>query len=94
MGNLTLSTKIKKGPNIITKKMADELIILDPLSGEIRKLNGTAAFIWQSIKSQTTIREIIRFVCRRFEVKPQVAHRDILKFLKSYLKNGLIRIVK
>lgn len=91
---LTLRTKVKKNPRLITKKMSGEIIILDPIAGEIRRLNETASVIWQTIKRETTVEEIINKICQEFEVESPKARNDVLYFLKKYLEEDLIRITK
>ncbi|MDO8551799.1 MAG: PqqD family protein [bacterium] len=91
---LTLSTKIKKSPGYITKKMAKEVLIFDPLAGQIRRLNETAAFIWQEIGRGTTVKEVADKICQKFEVAPSKAREDVLSLLNKYLKDGLITLTK
>ena len=88
---LTLSTRIKKNPRLITKKISRQVIILDPIAGEIRTLNEVAGFVWGAIKRGITIKEIVQKVCETFDVPKTQAQKDTLRFLKKYFEEGLIQ---
>lgn len=91
---LTLKSKVKKNSRLITKKIGQETIILDPTAGEIRKLNETASIIWQMIKRKPAVEEITNKISQEFNVSSPKARKDVLDFLEKYLKENLIKIIK
>jgi len=92
--NLTLATKIKKNSRLITKKIGREVVILDPIAGEVKIFNETAGFIWSLLKKETTPKEIVQEVFRVFAVSQKTAQKDVLFWLRKCLQKGLIVIQK
>lgn len=90
---LTLTSKVKKNSRLITKKLGRETIILDPATGEIRRLNETASLIWRALKPTTTVNEIIEIICQKFEASTRRVHKDVFIFLEKYLKDDLIKLL-
>ncbi len=94
MIKINLRSRFKKNPQTITKKIGGELVILDPIAGEIRSLNQTASLIWENIQPKITVDEIIKKICQKYEISVEKAKKEAINFLDKYLKIGLIKPVK
>lgn len=89
---LALTKKIRKNPQVITKRIGKKIVILDPSAGEIRTLNETAGFIWRTIGGGATAKDIGKKVSQVFDVSLNKAEQDTLELLEKYLKAGLIKV--
>lgn len=85
-----LSTVIKRNPKIISRQIKNQVFILDVRSGEIRTLNEVAGFIWKLTKKKIPVNKIVERICAEYEVKPEIAKRDTLDFVKKYLELGIL----
>jgi len=94
MIKINLRSRFKKNPQIITKKIGEQLVILDPIAGEIRSLNQTASLIWENIEPKKNVEEIIKKICQEYEVSVKKSQKEVVVFLDKYLKIGLIKPIK
>lgn len=85
-----LKTRVAQNPKIISHKFAGKIYLLDPQRNVVRELNETAGFIWQNTSRNTTLGELIKKIEERFGVSTKKAGEDLIKFVKKYLKAGLL----
>ena len=88
--------RYKKNPDIVSRKIADEVILV-PIKRKVIELNAmyllrddVSVRMWELIDGKRQIREIKEIICKEFEVAPQQAERDIITFLKRLEKIGAI----
>ena len=94
MKKANLNTKIKTNSKVISKKLKRNTNLLDPDRGRVHILNETASFIWEEIRKGVKVRKIIDDIVIEFDVKKEVAQKDVLEFISKYQKNNIINIVK
>lgn len=87
-----LKTRVVRNPNIITHKFDGRIYLLDPQRNVIRELNEVAGFIWRNAGKSITADKLITKIVSRFDVHPKIAVEDVVKFVKKYLKAGLLEI--
>lgn len=85
---------MKRNPQLITKTIGKKTIILDPIKGEIRVLNPSAAYIWMQLHRYKTVEDIADGLTKNFNVKKQKALIDVAKFIAKYTKSGLVILDK
>lgn len=93
MKKISLNTKIKVNPKIVYKKLKGSFYLLDPDKGKVHILNETASFIWEAVKKSAKVGEIIDSMVKEFNVKKEVARKDVLEFINKYLERKFIKIV-
>ena len=81
---------MKRNQRIITKKIGDKIMLLDPVAGEIRILNQTAGFIWKKLRLKMTPLEIAKQLPHTFDVSEKKAYRDVVTFIRSYVAADLL----
>ncbi|NOZ47605.1 MAG: PqqD family protein [Chlorobi bacterium] len=91
---MSLEKKYSKHPEVVSRKVDDEFILV-PLNDDIADMdsiytmNEVGAFIWEQINGDNTVKEIIETVTNEFDVKPEIAQKDVLTFfddIKFFIK--------
>ena len=78
----------KKDPNIVSRKIADEYILV-PIRynvGDLESiytLNEVGAFIWELIDGNRKVKEIQGMIVDEFEVSPQQAKTDLIEYIQQ-----------
>lgn len=54
------------------------------------KLNETGAFITECLKEETTVSEIVKSICEKYDVTEEKALYDVEKIVKTYRDMGLL----
>jgi hypothetical protein len=72
---------LKRRPDVRTRLVDGELVVLDRERGLIHQLNKTATYIWQQCDGQHTAATIAGHVCEAFEVDEATALRDVFEIL-------------
>lgn len=81
-----LEKRYQKDPNIVSRKIADEVILVPIRQNvgdleSIYTLNETAARIWELINGKMKVREIKEKLIEEFEVTPEEAEKDLMEHL-------------
>ena len=72
---------LKRRPDIRTRLVDGELVVLDREEGLIHQLNKTATYIWEQCDGEHTAAAIASRVCEVFEVDESTALSDVLEIL-------------
>lgn len=81
---MNLNTIVVRNPNVISKKVNGEFIILDPNHGNLYNLNETAYHIWKLTRRPVKISEVIEQVKAKFSVDSKAAQKQIEDFINKY----------
>lgn len=87
---LIINMKYIRKNNIYTKKIGGKWYILENNKRTMRELNDVASFIWELLSKELTIEDLVKKVCKEYQVNVEVAKKDILKFITEYAKEGYI----
>ncbi len=77
--------------DVMVTDLGDELVLLDPRSGEMFALNGTARFVWQQLPAASALR-IACQVEAEFDVAAEHAYPDVVRLLNQLQRAGLVSI--
>lgn len=87
-----LNRVYKKDPNIVSRKIADEVVLV-PIKRKLANVNAmyllrdeVSIRIWELFDGQRKVQEIKEIICREFEVGAKQAEEDIIKFLEQLQK--------
>ncbi|MDR7665946.1 PqqD family protein [Methanosarcina sp. Z-7115] len=78
----------EKDPNIVSRKIADEVILV-PIRQNIGDLeniyvlNTVAAFIWENIDGRKRIKDVNELIIEEFFADKDVVERDVVKFIQD-----------
>ncbi len=87
---------MKQSPEFILCEVAGNHILM-PIGKQAINLNGmvtlneSGVFIWEKLKQETTVEELLAMIMDKYEVSKETAHADLLKYLKVLRDiNGII----
>lgn len=83
--------KIKRERGVFSKKIRGRWLLLEKNKEYIRELNEVASYIWGLIKKPVSINQIVTNLCQEYRVGKKKAKQDVEKFIKQYLREGLIK---
>lgn len=87
----------RKDPNIVSRKIADEVILV-PIKqkmsdiASIYTLNKAGARIWELIDGKRRVKEIKDVLMEEFEVDPVQAEDDLIEFLQQLNEAEAVKI--
>lgn len=84
------NTLFKQSPSVLTQKVGDRVVLLNPNTGKIYSLNDTASFLWNSLSNKNSFQNLIDVLYSNYDISVNDARKDIKKFLYRYLKYNLI----
>lgn len=96
MNNKELNTIYNKDSSIVSRKIADEFILV-PIRHKtedvdsIYTLNEVGAFIWEQIDGKKRNRDICDALVEQFDVTRKEAETDLSEFIKQLEKVGVVR---
>jgi hypothetical protein len=87
----------KKDPNIVSRKIADEVILVPIRQNvgdleSIYTLNETSASIWELIDGKKKICQIRDKILEEFDVTPKKLEKDLAKCIRKLEEIGAIKI--
>jgi len=100
MRNDFLNTIYKKDPNIVSRLIAEEVILV-PIRNNVADmdfiftLNETAAYVWNMIDGTRSMSDIIDLVTKEFDVDPSLALSDLQELVQSLIDvNVLLKVTQ
>ncbi|MEM6645467.1 MAG: PqqD family protein [Bacteroidota bacterium] len=82
----------RQNPDVIQSGQQDEIVLLNPESGQYLSLDGVGAFIWRLIDdtNEASLAQIVGAVCQTYEIDAKTATQDAHQFTETLLQNGLL----
>jgi hypothetical protein len=87
---MKLDTRLSIPPQVISRHVEDETVLLDLQSGMYFGLDGVGQRIWESIGKGLTLGEIAAMVASEYEVDESRARTDVLDFAEELVERGLL----
>ena len=78
---------------VVAKKIAKQVILLNKPERCLYELNNIASFIWLKANGKVKVKDIIKEICQRYEVKPDTAEKDTVEFVNDCVKKGVLVLV-
>lgn len=85
---------IKRNENIIWKKIEDEIVLLNPASGDYFGLNNVGVSFWISIDNKRTLKNIIDLLYAEFCVERSILEKDIDELIEEMENKNIIEVSK
>lgn len=79
-------------------RVIDDEVILVPVRqkvgdlGKIYTLNDTAGFIWGIIDGKRQVKEIVDLMVEEFDVAPETAKKDLVRFVDDLVRAGGLKL--
>ncbi len=81
---------LRSSPDVQGTTMDGETVLLDLSSGRYYTLNRLGSVIWEHCAGQSTVANIHRAICERFEVASEQALDDLVMLVNELLQEGLL----
>ena len=88
---MSLPAKVKIPPEILSRQIADETVILDVASGKYFGLDPVGARVWQLLGEGKTPDQVSATLATEYDVDPQRLEADIGSLLQELSANGLLK---
>ena len=87
---MTPDTKLSIPPQVMSRLVDDETVLLDLESGMYFGLDGVGQRIWESVKEGKNLGEIAAMVAAEYDVDAKRAFDDLVEFAGDLVERGLL----
>lgn len=91
MGPLASASTLSPDPNVLAKRVDDEIVLVHLETNRIFELNRTAAFLWDALSAGSTRSELEERLALEFDVDRDELAREIDELLGQFVSEQLIR---
>lgn len=89
---LTMSSLIKRSPEIVHSDMDGETVMMSIEQGEYYGIDAIGAQIWNMLEEEKSIEDICASLCEKYDVEASVCQRDVIRFLENMHEQKIIEI--
>lgn len=79
-------------PNVLAKRVGEEIVLVQLETNRIYELNRTAAFLWDALAADPTRAELEERMTLEFDVDRDELAREIDELLDEFTSERLIRV--
>jgi hypothetical protein len=90
---IQLNHIMQKTPEVISKVVEKEIIVILPDLGEVKVLNEVGARIWELIDGKRPLSDLVDIICEEYLVARDVAEQDALEFAQRMIDSQLVSIM-
>ena len=83
-------TRLSIPPQVMSRLVGDETVLLDLESGIYFGLDGVGKRIWESIGEGLTLGETAAIIVSEYEVDEATAQADVIDFVSDLVERGLL----
>jgi hypothetical protein len=80
----------KPSADIVSRKVADEIVLLNTKTSDYYSMNPTAVFVWELVCRNKTLGEIVRALAAEFGAEAGKVRKDVLELLKNLESQKII----
>ena len=88
---MDLNAELSIPPQVVSRLVGDETVILNLESGMYFGLDGVGKRIWESIEAGNSLTEIVSMIASEYDVEAQQAEGDLLEFVTELVERGLLQ---
>ena len=87
---MDLETRPTIPPQVMSRVVGDETVLLDLASGMYFGVDGVAKRIWESISEGRNLSDTAEVIASEFDVDEARAQADVLEFVSDLARRGLL----
>ncbi|MBF0547629.1 MAG: PqqD family protein [Candidatus Riflebacteria bacterium] len=87
---LSLKSRVKQAPDIMSAKMDNELVMVNMSRSNYVGMDEIGRIIWELSVEPVTVWDICKHLSEEFDASPEKIADDVLPFIGSLLKEGLL----
>ena len=87
---MTPETQLSIPPQVMSRLVDDETVLLDLESGMYFGLDGVGKRIWESVADGKSLGDIAVIITDEYEVDEEQALKDVIEFASNLVERGLL----
>ena len=87
---MQLDTKLTVPPQVMSRLVGDETVLLDLASGIYFGLDGVGKLIWDAVAEGNNLEQIAAIIVGEYDVDEAQAQADAIEFLGELVERGLL----
>ena len=87
---MQLDTKLTVPPQVMSRLVGDETVLLDLASGIYFGLDGVGKLIWDAVAEGNNLEQIAAIIVGEYDVDEAQAQADAVEFLGELVERGLL----
>ena len=87
---MDLEIKLSIPPQVMSRLVGDETVLLDLASGVYFGLDGVGKRIWESVADGGSLGEAVEIIVAEYEVEETQAQADVIAFANQLIERGLL----
>ena len=89
---ISSDTVVRAADGFVTRKVADETVIMDPREGTYFGLDEIGSSVWSELDSPVAVGRLCERLMAEYEVPRDRCERDLLALLQEMADRGLVRV--
>ena len=87
---MNLDTTLTVPPQVMSRLVGDETVLLDLASGIYFGVDGVGQRIWEAVADGKKLGETVDIIVAEYDVDREQATADVLHFAETLVKRGLL----
>ena len=87
---MQLDAKLSIPPQVMSRLVGDETVLLDLATGVYFGLDGVGKRIWESIAEGNDLGQAVADIVAEYEVDEEQAQADVIEFASDLVTRGLL----
>ena len=87
---MQLDTKLSIPPQVMSRLVGDETVLLDLSSGLYFGLDGVGKRIWESLAEHQSLGDAVAVIVAEYDVDEAQAQADVVAFVSDLVARGLL----
>lgn len=87
---MDLDTRLTVPPQVLSRLVGDETVLLDLESGIYFGLDGVGKLIWETISQGQTLSDAVTSIVSEYDVDEEQAADDVIRFAENLVDRGLL----
>ena len=87
---MDLDTRLTVPPQVLSRAVGDETVLLNLESGIYFGLDGVGKLIWEAVSAGSNLGSAVNAVVAEYEVDESQAAADVLEFAGTLVERGLL----
>ena len=87
---MDLDTRLSIPPQVMSRRVGDETVLLDLESGLYFGLDGVGDLVWQSVSNGGRLGEAVDSIVAEYDVERAQAEADVIAFAGTLVQRGLL----
>ena len=87
---INLDTKLSVPPQVMSRLVGDETVLLDLESGIYFGLDSVGKRIWESVSEGNNLGQAVAIIIAEYEVDEEQAQTDVIEFASDLVTRGLL----